>query len=171
MNFVRCFDVGEIDKEVLMFIMKSFIEAFIKVSQELFGIEVKTTGYEKLESNFFKVSGGAVVVGFKGLYTGRVLISLSKELLEELATNVIGEINDEMELLYALNEFGNMVSGNAVTFVNNKYKGANIRLSPPSSFLGDEMVFSNFKLSNYNVNFAVSGKDNVFIKMNVAIGS
>lgn len=163
--------MGEIDKEVLMFIMKSFIEAFIKVSQELFGIETKTTGYEKLDSNFFKVSGGAVVVGFKGLYTGRVLISMPRDLLIDFATSVIGDVSDEMELLYTLNEFGNMVSGNAVTLVNNKYKGANIRLSPPSSFLGNEMVFSNFKLSNYNVNFTVSGKENAFIKMNVAIGN
>lgn len=157
------------DKEFFLAVMKAFIESLIKVSNELFGIAVKPGGCENSASNAVRVKGGAVVVTFKGQYSGRMLISISGELLDNLSKVIVGGEVTDIEKMFTLNEFGNMVAGNSITILNNQFRGINLRLSPPSSFLGEEITFSNLRVSNYNVTFSVEGWPYEQITLNVAL--
>nr|WP_303048933.1 chemotaxis protein CheX [Marinitoga sp. 1138] len=106
-----------------------------------------------MEGNLFKGDGVVILVSYTGKISGRMIINIPEELGIEIH-NILTEddktqIDDDV--LITMNEFGNMVAGNAITHVNNKYRGYNIRLAPPSSFSGKDLMFFNFKMDAYNV--------------------
>ncbi|WP_448384744.1 chemotaxis protein CheX, partial [Fervidobacterium sp.] len=138
----------ELEKEV----MKAFIVASVNVFDTLTGEKLVPKGVEQEEKLVFKTSGVVVIVSFTGLYAGRMLISMPKELAKFIYENGFGGENPtDNDLMLTANEFGNMVAGNAITEINNKYKGANLRLSPPSSFIGENLTFYNFQMSAQSI--------------------
>jgi chemotaxis protein CheX len=60
----------------------------------------------------------------------------------------------------------NVISGNAITAVNNAQPGLNIRLTPPSVFMGEDMSIFNVRLSSWSV---IMQTDAGVIKINVAV--
>lgn len=147
-------------------VMQSFIRSTCSVFSTLTGKKLTPRGVEQAESLVVKASGAVVVVGFSGLFQGRLLISSPKELVKMIYEALGGENPGDDELLMAIGEFGNMVGGNAVTEINNTFKGANVRLSPPSSFIGDNLTFFNFKMNAYNI---LLDCENLTMRLNVAL--
>jgi len=152
----------EVEKEF----MKAFIVASANVFKTLTGENLVPKGVEQEEKQVFKTSGVVVIVSFTGQYPGRMLISMPRELAKFIYENGFGGENPtDNDLMLTANEFGNMVSGNAITEINNKYKEANLRLSPPSSFMGENLTFYNFQMSVQSIVLAYGEFQ---MKLNVA---
>lgn len=149
---------------------KEFMKTFVISTANVFGIltdkKLVPKGVEQEDKLVFKTSGVVVIVSFNGQYSGRMLISMPKELAKFIFEKGFGgEDPTDDELMLTASEFGNIVSGNAITEINNKYKGANLRLSPPSSFLGEDMTFYNFKMNAQSIVFSYG---DFRMKLNVA---
>lgn len=163
--------MAEVDRELTKLVVKELIESTIQVAKNLFGVEIRSGGVEKLDGNTVRAFGVVAAVSFTGMFSGRVLVSTSKSFASELSSALLGRTADDMDVLYTFAEFGNLISGNALTKVNNMVRGANLRLTPPSAFLGDELVLSNLKVSNFNVNLSVVGRETEVLKLNVAFST
>ncbi|ROR30631.1 chemotaxis phosphatase CheX-like protein [Mobilisporobacter senegalensis] len=92
--------------------------------------------------------GLTVIIGIIGKFSGRMLIDLSKETAGNIAAALLRRTpknNDEM--VAAIAEFTNIISGNACSILNRKDKAYGLRVSPPSILYGDSVHISapNFK--------------------------
>ena len=88
-------------------------------------------------------SGMTVIVGIIGKFAGRMLIDFSKETAENLATALLRRApksNDEM--IGAMAEFANIISGNACSLLNRKDRSLGLRVAPPSILHGDNVHIS-----------------------------
>lgn len=146
-------------------VIQSFVKSICKVFSTLTTKKLEPRGVEKAEL-VLKTSGVVVIVSFSGSFSGRMLIAMSKEFSESIYRALGGENPSDEELLLAANEFGNMVAGNAVTEINNTLKNSNLRLSPPSSFLGENLTFFNFKMSAFNI---LLDSEKSTMKLNIAL--
>ncbi|HBT38876.1 MAG: chemotaxis protein CheX [Pseudothermotoga sp.] len=154
------------DKDIEKLILESFIRSMCKVYRNLTNKELSAKGVEKMSSAVFKYSGAVAIVGFSGLVSGRMIVAMPKELAVIVYEALGGEQPSDDDLLLGVGEFGNMVAGNAITQINNHLKDANVRLSPPSSFLGEDLTFFNFKMSAYNILFE---SENLISRLNIAL--
>lgn len=87
--------------------------------------------------------GMTIIIGIIGKFSGRMLIDLSKETANNIATSIFKRApagNDEM--MAALGEFGNIIAGNACSILNRKNKALGLRLAPPSILSGDSVLIS-----------------------------
>ena len=87
--------------------------------------------------------GVAIVVGITGKIKGRFLLDMCLDTAVELAKIFDPHSNDEDFALFSIAEFGNILSGGAITMINDKFKGTGLRLAPPSIFTGtNSKIFS-----------------------------
>ena len=130
------------------------------------------TGVETLESSSQKkakqeLSGLSIIIGFIGKSKGRIILDTSKKTAKKITTAFLGrETDDQSFIMDALNEFANIVVGNAVSMLNKDISGLNLRLSPPTTFHGKDLKFS-FPKSE-NTSFVVESEDD-YIFMNVSL--
>ncbi len=92
--------------------------------------------------------GLTVIIGIIGKFSGRMLIDLSLDSALLLASSVLKrepKSNDEM--MAAIGEFANIISGNACSILNRKNKALGLRVAPPSILRGESVLISapNFK--------------------------
>lgn len=91
----------------------------------------------------YESDGMTIIIGIIGKFSGRMLIDLSKETSHNLATALLRrEPKNTDELLAALGEFSNIVSGNACSILNRKNKALGLRVAPPSILHGDSLFIS-----------------------------
>ncbi|MGI5920904.1 MAG: chemotaxis protein CheX [Syntrophomonadaceae bacterium] len=132
--------------------MAPFIKAAIKICKEMLGLTVNSANTEN-EGDSFESRGFIVIVGFTGGWRGRFFLDMSQATAMKLAEAVTGdsyqEVNEEVMLCGA--EIGNIISGNAITDVNNTHPGINVRLTPPSIFAGQSLSLFNVNLSSWSV--------------------
>ncbi len=144
-----------------------FIVAAAGVFRDLFDMEIRN-GQPQQEGDSFISQGFTVMVGLTDGWQGWFLLDMSQETIMKLAGIMTGEtyssLEDE-EVLLAGAEIGNIISGNAITEINNKQKGLNIRLAPPSVFAGDGLNMFNVRLNSWSV---LLDSDAGPIKINVA---
>lgn len=91
----------------------------------------------------YESEGMTIIIGIIGKFSGRMLIDLSKETANNLATAILRKApknNDEM--MGALGEFTNIISGNACSILNRKNKALGLRVAPPSILHGDGVFIS-----------------------------
>lgn len=87
--------------------------------------------------------GMTIIIGIIGKFSGRMLIDLSKETASNLTTALLRrEPKNTDEILAALGEFTNIVSGNACSILNKKSKALGLRVAPPSILHGDSVYIS-----------------------------
>ncbi|MFA9462708.1 MAG: response regulator [Velocimicrobium sp.] len=96
----------------------------------------------------FESRGMTIIIGIIGKFSGRMLVDLSKETATNLATAILKrdpKKNDE--LIGALGEFANIVSGNACSVLNRRNKALGLRVAPPSILHGESVLITapNFK--------------------------
>jgi len=91
----------------------------------------------------FESKGITVIVGIIGEFPGRMLIDMSHETANSLASSVLRrKPKNNNEVLLALGELSNIISGNASSVLNRKNKALGLRVAPPSILHGDEVVIS-----------------------------
>jgi CheY-specific phosphatase CheX/CheY-like chemotaxis protein len=92
--------------------------------------------------------GLAVILGITGRMSGRVILDTSREVACKLCGMMNGEeygLEDDF-VLFSMAEFLNILSGNATTNINNKQRGLNLRLAPPSVFVGKRLNINSPKV-------------------------
>lgn len=99
---------------------------------------------DEYSTNKEQVSEGiTVIIGIIGKFSGRMLIDLSKETANNIATAIFRrEPSNHDEMLAALGEFTNIVAGNACSLLNRKNKAFGLRMAPPSILSGDSVLIS-----------------------------
>lgn len=133
--------------------MPIFIKSTVNVFREMLGLTV-SSGQVQNEGEGFLSQGLTVMVGFCGGWRGWFFLDMSQGTALKLTEILIGEQYDtvaEEEVLLSGAEVGNIISGNAITSINNNQPGLNIRLTPPSVFAGEEMSLYNVRLSSHSV--------------------
>ena len=156
----------EIRKRIITHFTNATTFIYKELTSELVPI---VGGLEKNEGNVITLDGYTVILGFKGKFNGRFLLNLPFSEALRLHEVIVGEsvnsINDEV--LFTVSEMGNMIAGNAVTRINDEFEGADIRLSPPSVFVGNDVKFFNFKINAYNILLKTPKHH---MRINIAIG-
>jgi len=95
-----------------------------------------------------KSEGLTVIIGIIGKFSGRMLIDLSKETVNNIAEALLKrDVKNNDEMLAAIAEFANIVAGNACSVLNRKDKSFGLRVAPPSILYGESVHISapNFK--------------------------
>lgn len=88
----------------------------------------------------FSSQGLAIIIGITGVRRGRIILDISRKNAAKLSALINEEniVPTEM-IIDTMAEFTNIVSGNAITTVNNQHKGLGLMLTPPSVFYGDKL--------------------------------
>ncbi len=90
-----------------------------------------------------KSEGMTIIVGISGKFSGRMLFDLSKESANKMVTAILRrEPKNNDEMISALGEFANIVSGNACSILNRKNKALGLRVAPPTILHGDSILIS-----------------------------
>jgi CheY-specific phosphatase CheX len=114
-------------------------DAFKNVSAEVSGLNFKEVGREVMSGQ----KKFSVVIGIVGKNKGRILFEGDNEAIKMITENMNeGPFGNIMDMYFCLTEFTNMFCGNAITILNNKYRGSDLRLTPPAIFAGTEMEIS-----------------------------
>lgn len=145
-----------------------FIRATNTVFKEMMDLTV-SSGQMEDEGDSFISRGVTVIVGFTGGWKGLFFLDMKQETAMKVAGILTGEDYQsvaEEEVLMSCAEVGNIISGHATTAVNNAQPGLNIRLTPPSVFVGEDMSIFNVRLSSWSV---LMQTDVGAIKINVAV--
>jgi len=133
--------------------LNAFGDAFKSTVEDMFDFTVQLADFTESTSEFEATDspGIASIVGFKGKVSGRCLLwfpaPLAVSATEDLIEESISSFKSQ-DVLFAINEINNMLSGNAITLLNNKL-GLSLMLSPPSVFAGSFMILSTSKITNY----------------------
>jgi len=127
-----------IDDKYIEFI-NHISDAFKNVADEVSGLNFKEVGREII-SEQKKIS---IVVGVVGKNKGRILLEGDNTTIKMITENMNeGPFDNIMDMYFCLAEFTNMFCGNALTLINNKYRGSDLRLTPPAIFAGTDMEIS-----------------------------
>ena len=98
---------------------------------------------EYLCNDEYRSKGLAILIGIIGEFCGRMIIDLSKETAQNLASAMLKRSpKNTDEMMGVLGEFANIVSGNACSVLNRKNKALGLRIAPPSILHGDEILIS-----------------------------
>jgi len=131
-----------------------FVEdAFKRTSLEM--LDIKFSRTEDTEAS--EEETVCVVIGIVGINRGRIILRASKKISEKMAEIINGEALKDLDELYlCMAEFCNIFCGNAVTYLNNKYRGTEMRLTPPAVFEGERLKISTPNIKSVIINFASS---------------
>lgn len=130
-----------------------FVRASNNVCRQMLDLEINK-GQVEPEGDCFISQGFTVMVGLTGGWQGWFFMDMSQETAMRLAGIMTGEEYETVEneeVLLAGAEIANIISGNAITDINNLHSGLNIRLTPPSVFAGEGMSMFNVRLNACSV--------------------
>jgi len=130
-----------------------FVRASNNVFRDMLDLNIHK-GQAEAEGDSFISQGFTVMVGLSGGWEGWFFLDMSQETAITLASIMVGEEYnsiEEEEVLLAGAEIANIISGNAITDINNIHSGLNIRLTPPSIFAGEGMSMFNVRLNACSV--------------------
>ncbi|MGM0549316.1 MAG: response regulator [Bacillota bacterium] len=143
---------------------KESLETNIKRTLETGVDTVESSAAEREDK---KLSGLSIIIGFIGKSKGRIILDTSKKTAKKITASFLGrESDDQSFIMDALSEFTNIIVGNAVSMLNKDISGLNLRLSPPTTFYGDDLKFS-FPKSE-NTSFVIESEED-YIFMNVSL--
>ncbi len=114
----------------------NFFKESIKETFEDMYSEVITLVDETIAPKSIISQGVSVIIGITGERKGRVMLDMSISTSIELAARLDPELREEDLSLFAMSEFCNIVSGGAITNINNQNKQSRLRLVSPSIFTG-----------------------------------
>jgi len=135
-------------------VVQTFAEAIREVCMQLLNMDVRKVTEEKPDNALIRFDGAVAIIGFSGGFSGRLFLGVSEPFLAELYVSMGGDGSSPVEeQLLAVNEFGNLVAGHALSRVNNRFPEANVRPAPPSSFRGEQLVFFNFGMGGFHLIF------------------
>lgn len=136
-------------QELLQYFIKSFQTNLI----EMIGLDSETT---VIPSAGLKFIGHdlAIIIGITGTRQGRMILDLPSTVATTIAATVL-EVTDpsEEDILHSIAEFANIIAGNSVSEINDIFKGTEfeLRITPPSVFIGQSLVIINPKMASSTV--------------------
>lgn len=91
----------------------------------------------------YQSRGISIIIGMIGKFSGRMLIDLSEETAKLIAEKMLRKEDVKRdEIIGALSEFANIISGNACSILNRRNKSLGLRVAPPSVLYGDHLLVS-----------------------------
>ena len=116
-----------------------FVEAAFNILKEVLQSDI-SRGELYLKATSQPVLGVAAIIGLSGDVEGRVLLDMSLDTAQSIATTMNSDELDGFDELAkaTIAELANMITGQAVTKLHDL--GYNFDLSPPSLITGDNMV-------------------------------
>ena len=92
-------------------------------------------GEPEVQEGILASKGVAVILGVTGKRSGRVILDTSREVACRLSEAMNGEKYEVEDVfnLYSLSEILNILSGKAITLINNMHRDMNLRLALPAS--------------------------------------
>ncbi len=145
-----------------------FVRASNNIFKEMLGLSIHK-GQVEAQGDSFISQGFTVMVGLTGGWEGWFFLDMSQETAIKLASIMVGEDYSSVEneeVLLAGAEIANIISGNAITDLNNIHIGLNIRLTPPSVFAGKDMSMFNVRLNACSILLQTDAGN---IKLNVVM--
>ena len=92
------------------------------------------------ENNVFESRGISVALGLIGAHRGRVIFDISKETAKELTKSVYATDDVSMEdISEYIVELTNIICGNSASLLNGINRSFGLRVSPPTTFYGDDL--------------------------------
>ena len=155
---------------------ESYVTTFAKVLQQslvsIFGIQSEIE-ISQNEESVLRVDGVAAVIGIVGEPKGRVALYMDSETMYSLSRAMLGmDPQDDLsadEAEAAIEEAGNIITGRAVSRINDVFKDKEMRITPPGTVIGSDIILSNPELISFNV-VAKTSYGNVFMNVGFARG-
>ncbi len=123
--------------EKFEYMCKCMIDSFLKIAKEMADLKFN------LNNNLdpvFNIKKTAIIVGIVGANPGRIQLETNETMSQTIAEKMNGEtLNNPLEVYFSLAEFANIFSGNGLTVINNQFPGSQLRLTPPSIFVGESL--------------------------------
>lgn len=123
-----------------------FTAAFKENITAMTGLDC-TPGEARPQTRTFASEGVAVLIGVTGTRPGIIILDTSREIarrLSELINQEEYSLEDEF-VLYTVAEFANVVSGHAISLINDLH-ALHLDLTPPSIFVGDKLKITSTKI-------------------------
>lgn len=134
-------------------LLQYFITAFQNNLVEMVGLTSKATVTPNTGMKFI-CHGLAIIIGITGTRQGRMILDLSSNVAATVCEKILEVTNaSEEDILNSIAEFANIVAGHSVSEVNNMFKGTEfeLRITPPSVFIGKSLVIINPKMASSTV--------------------
>jgi len=133
-------------EELYRFLEEEYIANFKEALMDSMNRMTKTIPVYKQEfctNKEIESKGVTIIIGISSRFSGRMLLDLSKETANRLASAIFRrELKSDDEMMAALGEFANIVSGNACSLLNKKNKALGLRVAPPSILHGESVIIS-----------------------------
>lgn len=127
-----------LEEEYRFVFKEGLLDGINKMTKTLLTYKDEYSGHEEFESK-----GITIIIGIIGKFAGRMLIDLSQDTANKLVTAILRkEPKNNDEIISALGELTNIISGNACSVLNRKNKALGLRVAPPSILRGDCVVVS-----------------------------
>lgn len=127
-----------LEKEAFPVFKETLLDGVNRMTKTLLTFKEEYSTHKEYESK-----GITVLVGIIGKFSGRMLIDLSKETANNISEALLRRVpKNNDEIVAAIAEFTNIVSGNACSVLNRKDKALGLRVAPPSILYGDSVYIS-----------------------------
>lgn len=134
-------------------LLQYFINAFQTNLIEMVGLKSEATVTANTGLKFV-CHGLAIIIGITGTRQGRMILDLSSSVAAAVSEKILEVSNaSEEDILNSIAEFANIIAGNSVSEVNDIFKGTEfeLRITPPSVFIGKSLVIINPKMASSTV--------------------
>lgn len=134
-------------------LLQYFITAFKNNLVDMVELESETSVTPNTGMKFI-CHGLAIIIGITGTRQGRMILDLSSNMAAEVSAKILDvPTASEEDILNSIAEFANIIAGNSVSEINNRFKGTDfeIRITPPSVFIGKSLVIINPKMASSTV--------------------
>lgn len=127
-----------LEKEYVPVFKETLLNSINTMTKTLLTYKDEYPGEKELKSK-----GIAVIIGIIGEFSGRVIIDLSKETSKKLVESIMRkDVDCSDDIVLALGELANIISGNACSILNRKNKALGLRVAPPSILRGEDVTVS-----------------------------
>lgn len=151
------------DKELF----NPFLDSARIILKKMANAEITSDASFYDEEREFKSTGVSSVISFNGKLKGRMLLDMDHETALRFVKSITGKQFDttkELVVLSAISEMNNIIAGDGITNLNNKYS-LDLRLSPPFVFTGRNALVCLDKIPSSSIVCSTQHGD---IKINVA---
>ncbi len=111
-----------------------------------FAAEIQVEPVTVTASQRQSASGLVALVGITGKFSGRMFCDLSVATAQGFAARLLKQDPESLAQVHdVIAEFANIVAGHAASRLNKEFRGANLRISPPAIFAGDDFSIASPK--------------------------
>lgn len=137
---------------------ESYAKPFARALQQglfsLIGVNSEVS-LELSDEHFLTVSGVAVIIGLTGYPTGRAIVYLDKDTVQNFSRILLDAAPDEPireeEAADSIEESANIIVGRGVSNINDVFRDKEIRTTPPGTICGKDIHIASPKLTTFHI--------------------